>query len=309
MAHLPNQKKTIKVIYPGALILTLLFISCKGQQPPEAFRADLLTIGIIADCQYADQPNRNHRLYRLSAKKLQSSVDTLSRIEPDHVFHLGDFIDTSAVSFDSVIPILSSLKTPYTHVLGNHDFSVADSLKDQIPSILGLSQRYFRKDLKGWRFLILDGNDISTYAYPSGSSAHAFSKQIKQDRYPDLPAWNGALGPEQMEWLKVELDSAESLSIPVILLCHFPVFPLDTVHQLWNSDSVLHLIDGYNCVKAWFNGHNHSGNYGMRNGVHFITFKGMVDTEENAFAIVQISPEKLILQGFGREADRELDLH
>lgn len=307
MAYLSGWTTKRTGIYLFTLGLSLLFVACKGDQLPQ--EAGPLTIGIIADCQYADQPNRNLRQYRLSTKKLQSSVDTFNRIDLDHVFHLGDFIDTNAVSFDSVAPVLSSLKAPYTHVLGNHDFSVADTLKDQIPSILGLQERYFRKDLKGWRFLILDGNDISTYAYNSGSEADDFSRQVKADFYPELPGWNGAIGNEQLNWLKTELDSAESLGLPVILLCHFPVYPPDPVHQLWNSGAVLDLIAGYRCVKAWLNGHNHAGNYGMRKGVHFITFTGMVDTGENAFSIIEISQDKLVVKGYGREPDRELVLH
>ncbi|MCF6284767.1 MAG: hypothetical protein L3K26_06230 [Candidatus Hydrogenedentes bacterium] len=90
-------------------------------------------------------------------------------------------------------------------------------------------------------------------------------------------------------------------------MAHFPVFP-ENVHNLWNADKILEIIDAYPAVKAYINGHNHAGNYGERNGVHFVTFKGMVDTEENSYATVSVTPTELQIAGFGRQKDQTLVL-
>lgn len=56
--------------------------------------------------------------------------------------HLGDFIDRDWKSFDVVVPIYDQLKAPHYHVLGNHDFSVAENKKVEVPKRLGLTSRY-----------------------------------------------------------------------------------------------------------------------------------------------------------------------
>ncbi len=264
-----------------------------------------VSFGVIADCQYADQDDRGARLYRKSKTKLGACVDTLNNQRVEHVFHLGDFIDTGAENFEVVHAILEKLSLPYTHVLGNHDYSVADDLKPMVPAKMGLPAPYFSLDIKGWRFLIIDGNDLSLHAHAKDSDQYKYCLQLYNDHYSDRPNWNGAIGEQQMNWMREQLDAALVDNIPVILLCHFPVFPPDP-HNLWNDDEVLDLIVRYDNVKAWMNGHNHAGAYGVKDGIHFITFRGMVDTEENAFATVYLSESELEVVGFGREVSRKL---
>ena len=266
-----------------------------------------LQIGIIADCQYANEPTKGLRHYRLSTRKLSESVAALNTFGLDHVFHLGDLIDQHMHSYDSILPVIQRLEAPHTLVLGNHDFSVADSLKQGIPEYLGLSDRYFSTVVDNWRFIILDGNDVSLYAWPEGSSNEQIATQVYQQQYQDRETWNGAIGQSQLEWLKKQLDQADVNGEKVILLCHFPVLPVDS-HVLWNHQEVLELVTGYTCVKAWFNGHNHAGAYINYYDIHFITFKGMVDTEETSYATVTLEESQLVIKGFGREKDRVLEI-
>lgn len=264
-------------------------------------------VGIIADCQYADQPAWGVRQYNLSDEKLNECVDNFNSMKLDHVFHLGDFIDGKLESFGVVLPIINRLEAPFTLVLGNHDFSVSDEFKEQVPELMGLEQRYFTMRLKGWKFIILDGNDVSLYAWPEGSQKYNEALEIHQKRYKNHETFNGALGDTQIAWLKKELERAEMESESVILLCHFPILPVDA-HVLWNSADVLDLISSYSCVKAWFNGHNHAGAYAEYEGIHFVTFQGMVDTEETSYATVLLETDRLLIKGIGREKDRELIL-
>ena len=112
---------------------------------------------------------------------------------------------------------------------------------------------------------------------------------------------------EQLEWLGDVLEKASRKNQKVIIFCHFPVYPQDP-HNLWNSEQVIELIEDYNCVKAYLNGHNHKGNYGTRSGIHFLTMKGMVDTNENAYGVITIRNDTLYVTGFGREENRDLIL-
>ena len=93
----------------------------------------------------------------------------------------------------------------------------------------------------------------------------------------------------------------------MILFCHFPVYPADP-HNLWNAKGVIALLEEFTCVKAYINGHNHKGKYGIKNGIHYLTCKGMVDTDESAFSIIQVYEDKLKVNGHGRETDRMLPL-
>ena len=58
----------------------------------------------------------------------------------------------------------------------------------------------------------------------------------------------------------------------------------------------------YHNIIAWFSGHNHEGNYSTINKVHFVTFKGMVETKKNnSFAIIEAYSDKISIRGYGRE--------
>ena len=74
-----------------------------------------------------------------------------------------------------------------------------------------------------------------------------------------------------------------------------------------NDKMILETIIHFNCVKAWFNGHNHKGNYGIFENIHFVNVNGIVETErEFAFSIVNIQGNSMDIKGFGSEPDRIL---
>ena len=56
------------------------------------------------------------------------------------------------------------------------------------------------------------------------------------------------------------------------------------------------------------NGHNHAGNYGTKNKIHYLTLKGMVDTTSNAFPVIEVYENRLFLKGIGRQKNREMKL-
>ena len=110
------------------LLLLALLTACGSKKNKEVPQQDL-AIGIIADCQYCYCDSSPSRFYKNSPNKLKKAVAALNKEELKYAIHLGDFIDRDFNSFDTVLPIWNTLKTKKYHVLGNHDFSVADSLK------------------------------------------------------------------------------------------------------------------------------------------------------------------------------------
>ena len=56
------------------------------------------------------------------------------------------------------------------------------------------------------------------------------------------------------------------------------------------------------------NGHNHAGNYGTKNKIHYLTLKGTVDITSNAFSVIEVCKDRLLLKGIGRQKNREMKL-
>ena len=258
------------------------------------------SIGAIADCQFANQDNYGERLYRRSPKKLEDTVRHLNSFNLDHVVHLGDFIDTDWNSFDLLKPITNQLKHPLYHVLGNHDFSVADNKKHLVTAKLNMPARYHSFKHKNWRFIITDGNDISTHAWPVDSAEYKAAKSLHADHYPDRETWNGAFSKKQINWLTSELVDAEKLDEKVVIYSHFPIYPANE-HNVWNDQELLSLLKSHKSVKLWLNGHNHDGNYAKINDIHFLTLKAMVNTEETAYTRLDFDENHIKVIGFGRQ--------
>ena len=268
---------------------------------------DSFVLGVVADCQYADQADKGSRLYTTCPAKLTQAVNDFNTHSLVSVIHLGDFIDKDFTSFATVLDISKALNTPFYHVLGNHEFSVDDQYKMQIATLLNMPARYYSFDIDNWVFIALDGNDVSTYAWPKTSEKHQQNMALYASKYSAQKTWNGAIGEEQLAWLKQQLDCAHGNNKNVVLLSHFPVYPEDQ-HNLWNSAEVLAMIDHYPNVKAWFNGHNHVGNYGLRNGVHFVTFNAMLDTPETAYSLVEFSKDNIKIEGVGKQPSMVLSV-
>jgi predicted phosphodiesterase len=285
--------------------LFTILVSCWCLGFGYAAENPLFSFGAIADCQYCDADSKKRR-YRLSPEKLKKCVDHLNTMDLSFVVHLGDFIDRDWKSFDVVVPIYKQLKAPHYHVLGNHDFDVADDKKLLVPERLGLKSRYYSFERGNWRFIAVDGNDVSLYAYPKGSKLDMASKAIYDAMAKKPPRYNGAVGKMQLAWLQEQFDAARKAKQRVILFCHFPVFPKNG-HNLWNDNEITRLLAANKDIIAWINGHNHAGNYGRKGGIHYLTLKGMVDTEETSYAVVDVYENKLEIRGFGRETSRSLN--
>ena len=293
---------------PFFAFVVLVFSSCNISISKKIRRGSSFAFGLIADCQYCNVVGEGQRKYSQSDKKLQSCVAHFNTMDLLWVIHLGDFIDKDWESFDVVAPIYDQLKIPGYHVLGNHDFSVADSLKGSVTKRMGLPSPYYHFESKGWRFIVLNGNDISFHAHPEESNQYKAAEEYYTNNQIASPKWNGAIGPQQMTWLEETIKTADEQGENVILFCHFPVYPEDP-HNLWNDGQVVNLIEKFPNVKAYINGHNHEGNYAQKKGVHYLTMKGMVDTEQSSYGVMTIQKDRLVLTGTGREDDRVLEIH
>ncbi|OGD19004.1 MAG: hypothetical protein A2Y69_02105 [Candidatus Aminicenantes bacterium RBG_13_59_9] len=265
--------------------------------------------GIVADIQYHPGKPLGTRYYSASLDKLKEALAQFSREKVQFVINLGDTIDHHIQTFDSVMPLFKALKVPVYHVVGNHDFDIQEGNEDRVLPELGLKDSYYAFAKGSWRFIILDGFELR-YPFPADETLRRESEtlfwRLRAQGKEHAQRWNGGIGLKQNAWLERQIEQAEKARKNVLVLCHFPVLP-EAAHNLWNDAEVVALLERHRCVKAYFCGHNHAGDYVLRNGIHYWTFQGMVETpDQNAFAIVTLEKNAIRVQGFGREPSRTL---
>lgn len=241
--------------------------------------AYLFSFGAVADPQYKDAPTAGSRHYRKTLEKLPVMVDDFNARDLEFVISLGDFIDAGFESFTPLMQIWNELEHPSYHVVGNHDLSIGSYTLADVIEVMGIPSSYYSFASNGWRFLVLDGND-------AGYGIHS---------------------AEQLAWARDNLDQALADQEPVIIFDHYPVYPAGTPHISPQAGVLLALVDDYPNVRAWMNGHNHAGAYGLNKGVHYLNLQGMVETENTtAYAEVQVWEDRIEVLGEGREPNRTL---
>jgi manganese-dependent ADP-ribose/CDP-alcohol diphosphatase len=278
--------------------------------PPEVSQQPLLQIGIISDPQYCSCNPSGSRYYPQSLGKLKTAIDTINTYKTDFVITLGDITDRYDQDLDSILPLYRALQSPYYFLLGNHEFEyIEDSARQYIVSKLGMPDYYYSFIKNGWRFLVLDGTELQTFTislHPE-LEEEGDSVRLSVAGAANEAEWNGGISKRQQNWIRQQLDEAYLLKQEVIVFSHFPVYPEGHSKNLWNSGDIINILDSYPNVVAYIAGHYHPGNYGFKSGKHYLTHKGMVETEfTNSFSVLGIYPGKLIQYGYGLNQDRLL---
>ena len=285
-------------------------ISVSWTDEPEE-EAPLLSFGLVSDAQYCDKDPAGTRHYRNSLDKLALCVEDLNQSGVDFTIHLGDFIDAHVDCIDQLLPVYAELEAPRYQTLGNHDFDVTHELKDTVSERLGMPSRYYDFTVAGHRFLVLDGNDVSLHGRPEGSEEHQAAQEmlaeLKQAGVASAQPYNGAVGYEQLAWLESTLGDARDAGEPAIVFCHFPVYP-PTGANLWNDREVIEVLEASETVVAFINGHDHAGGHAVKNGIHYLTVQGMVETADTtAYSVVRVEKDRLVIDGRGRQPDLVLE--
>jgi hypothetical protein len=293
------KNKTVVVI----LLLAVIFLAggCKKT----------IKFGVVADIQYHPGKSLGTRYYSASLDKLKEALAQFNREKVQFVFNLGDTIDHHIQTFDRLMPLFKVLKAPVYHLIGNHDFDIQEGNEDRVLPALQLKESYYAFAKRNWRFILLNGFELR-FPFPAdetlkrGSEALYWRLRIQGKEHAQ--SWNGGISLKQTAWLEHQLEEAEKARKNVLVLCHFPVLP-EAAHNLWNDAEVVALLERHRCVKAYFCSHNHAGDYTLLNGIHYLTFQGMVETpDQNAYAVVTIEKSAIQIKGFGREPSRTLDL-
>jgi beta-galactosidase len=299
--------KIIKILY-AALIISLshLGVNISAQE-----NTPLIRFGIIADIQYADCESRGSRFYRNSLQKLNNCIDYLNDHKVQFTINLGDVIDRDVADWDSVLIRLKRFDNKVYNTTGNHDYhGVTDNrvLYDK----LKMPSEYYSFKKKNWVFILLNTNEISSYANITGTEKEqelaAMLQQIKSSGGTQGADWNGGIGKKQLKWLSDQLTKAEKSGYNVLIFSHHPLYPESGFTAL-NNMEILNVISNYTCVKAAFAGHHHAGSFAYYKNIPVVTVEGMIETEnDNAFGIIKIYDDKIVMEGQGRMSSRELTL-
>lgn len=277
----------------------------QGNIPADSNKKDnkpLFKFGLVADIQYADRdpvPEYNN-YYRKSPEKLKLIVEKFNNENLTFAVQLGDFVDTKFKSYDTILPIWNQIQTRKIMVMGNHDYVDNEVSAATVHQKLGLKKTYYDFSYYGWRFIVLNSCDISTYANEVGSPKYETAvktlESLKQKKARNALPWNSAIGKQQLSWLEEKLVKSRNEKEKVILFMHHPLIPGD----LWNSDEVLTLIEKFDCVFAVISGHTHYSCYKKRNGIYHWGLPGMVtDQEQIDYAIAYVYKDRIVTQGFG----------
>lgn len=277
-----------------------------------------LSFGIVADCQAANADDFTAKIrgtndeftncYRLSPYKLEEAVRTFNEHDLEFIVHLGDFVDRNLHDAERLHRIMARATAPLFHVLGNHEFWNNESL-DMVLNAYNMQSNYYSKRSNGNRFIFLDTCDLGVLEHPEGSTqwkvGRALLDKMQMEGAINAYHWNGGVGDRQMEWLDGELTQAVRHDEKAILFAHHPVFPPGTLNAL-NDNEIMRMIDGYDNIAAFINGHNHGGNFGVRNGVPYVTIEGMLSGKTNAYAVADVYDDRLVINGYGRVPSRTL---
>lgn len=269
----------------------------------------LLEFGLIADIQYGDCDPAGSRFYRNSLQKIDDCASYLNGRKVQFTINLGDLTDRNFGDLDSVLIHLRHLDRKVYNISGNHDYKgVTDN--NLLYSKLGMPSEYYSFNKKNWVFVMLNTNEVASYANIAGTwkedELTVMRNRIKSDGTTQGAGYNGGISSRQLEWLDELLAKSEKAGRPVLIFSHHPLYP-PMAYTALNNLEILDVIAKYSCVKAVFSGHHHAGAFARFKHIPVVTVEGVIETpDENAFGIVRVYQDRIVLEGKGRMTSREL---
>ncbi len=284
------------------LPLVLLFLATSAM-----VAAAPLRIGVVTDIHAHDTNSpTEHKVMTNFEARLAAFTDAMTAWPADAVLELGDLVNGAFVMgaplgdpariagiLTNVLASLDRFPGPTHFVLGNHD--VYDLSKAEFLAATGAQATAWSLDLGGFHFVALDAQ---------------FSK-AGQDYGHSFWVVPGTVPPAQLAWLKSDLAST---ALPTIVLVHQP---LDVEFEaeaggpsVSNRLEVQAALRDSGRVVAVFQGHSHENRHTITDGIHYVTFAAMVDSDvptEPSWAAVMLDSEArtVTVDGFGLQQDLE----
>lgn len=293
------------------VVLSIVYLLCLQNQAYGQDAAPLIRVGIIADIQYGDLDAKGTRFYRNSLGKLESCIADLNRREVHFTLNLGDLTDRNPADLQPVLDRLKALDRKVYNITGNHDY-VDVSNNKALYRQLDMPREYYAFKQGKWLFVMLNTNEVASYANIAGTSNEKelakMLERIREDARSNDKDWNGGISARQMKWLKKLLGKAEKKQENVLIFSHHPLYPAKEFTAL-NDKEILQALSAFSCVKGVISGHHHVGAFDTWQQIPCITTEGMIETEDtNAYAVLDIYEDRVVLTGIGRSRSYEIML-
>ncbi|MDD5218955.1 MAG: metallophosphoesterase [Candidatus Bipolaricaulis sp.] len=236
--------------------------------------AEVVRIGIVTDVHVHDTNSPNeHKVMTGYEARLEAFVTAMVAWPADVVVSLGDLVNGVFVMgaelgdparipalLDRAVRLLRSFPGPIHCVLGNHD--VYNLSKSQFLVATGSPGAYYSFDLGAYHVVILDAQFNKT-----GQDYEHVSWMVQ-----------GTIPAAELDWLRADLAATQK---PTVVCIHQP---LDVAFELLaggppisNAPEVRDVLVASGRVIAVFQGHTHDSTHTVMDGIHYITFAGMVD--------------------------------
>ena len=172
-------------------------------------------------------------------------------------------------------------------MLGNHDLSMFSKM--QFLSSVGAKKNYYSFDKGVFHFIILDAcynKDESEYNAGNFSWTETYIPSIER------------------KWLREDLLATSKMTV---VFSHQRLDDENGPHGVKNAPLVRKILEESKKVFAVFQGHDHQGDYRQIKGIHYCTFRALVEgpgLENNAYVQVYIREDGVIkVEGFGQQKD------
>ncbi len=247
-------------------------------------------VGFSPDWEYGSRKKLAHKLTNRAPEELEKVVTYMNDVyQPDIVVGGGDYIESSAVKPETakrqlreINAIFSRLTAPRLYALGNHD--MRSLAKDEVLSILGLSEAHTLRDIGQWRLVVIDTN---------------FNKS--DDSHRNAKAYTvGYVSRQELEWL----EQAVTTDRPTIVFSHHsPVstYNIDNVltENITNAYELRSVLERHSNVVAVVSGHTPRPQFHEYAGISY--FVG--DTLVNEFGLGAFATLDLLYNPFSTRTD------
>ncbi|MEI6638096.1 MAG: metallophosphoesterase [Chlorobium sp.] len=272
----------------------------------------LLRFGIITDIHFSTE--NEPAAAAQTAADLRDCLEYWQHHDVDFLLQLGDQINGSdkhkKEELRQVSSILNTFPGSIRHVIGNHCLALP---RQELMRAYGLHSPFYAFTMKGFRFIVLDGMDVSVLRMaetPEDCQTLALFRA-----HPELHDYCGAVGVQQRVWLRKELEEAELAGESVIVVCHFPLLPETTDQKhglLWNHAEIAELIASFSNVQACLSGHYHYGGYALYHGIHFVVFPAFVNRLEHprfTCGMAELHHGRMVIRDQRHERRYDLSFH
>ena len=300
-----------------------------------AINADEVTkpfsFGVIGDTQYVDADDGSTfdgstiRRYRQSLSTLESACASFKSSQTSLCILLGDTVDGKCKSMelaDSCLEkiqiILKQSDSPWHFCIGNHDL-ICFSREQIFQKLTAVSMKlqcspsrlyYDFSPSVGYRFIFLDGYDVSTINASSDTNK-ALAIDILTSKNPNLSVegagwfegltienqrfvpYNGGLSENQLRWFDETLKLARNNGDRCFIFSHMPCYIscCRPSGLIWNSEKIVEIMHQHKgAVAAFIAGHDHDGGYAVDEvGIHHLVLPSPLECAKNEVAYGHIT--------------------